>query len=104
MWLKEVGFVDKVKNWWDSYSVQGTPSFILASKLKALKVDLKIWNSEEFGNVTSRKNELWAEMKVFDELDEMRPLSTAERDNRIMTLSELENTILMEEICWRQKS
>jgi hypothetical protein len=30
-----------VKTWWLSYSFQGSPSYILASKLKALKVDLK---------------------------------------------------------------
>jgi hypothetical protein len=44
MWLKAEGFVDKIKNWWDSYQIQGTPSYILAFKLKALKEDLKKWN------------------------------------------------------------
>jgi hypothetical protein len=29
----------------------GTPSFILANKLKALKSDLKKWNVKVFGNV-----------------------------------------------------
>jgi hypothetical protein len=33
-----------VKQWWDSYSFQGLPSFVLACKLKALKLDLKKWN------------------------------------------------------------
>jgi len=30
MWLKEAGFVDRVRQWWSSYSFQGFPSFILA--------------------------------------------------------------------------
>jgi hypothetical protein len=34
---------------WDSYHFQGSPSFILGSKLKALKIDLKKWNEEELG-------------------------------------------------------
>jgi hypothetical protein len=34
---------------WDSYHFQGSPSFILGSKLKALKIDLKKWNDEELG-------------------------------------------------------
>jgi len=51
MWLKAEGFVGKVKQWWDSYSFQGTPSFAFACKLKALKKDLKIWNEEVFGKV-----------------------------------------------------
>ena len=41
MWLKAEGFVDRVKQWWDGYSFEGSPSFILAQKLKALKADLK---------------------------------------------------------------
>ncbi|KAG2671254.1 hypothetical protein I3760_14G124900 [Carya illinoinensis] len=43
MWLKSEGFVDKVRHWWSSYQFHGTPSFILAGKLKVLKNDLKLW-------------------------------------------------------------
>jgi hypothetical protein len=49
MWLKVEGFVDLVKQWWESYVFQGTPSFVFAHKLKGLKLDLKRWNEEEFG-------------------------------------------------------
>ena len=38
MWLKSKGFEEQVKTWWLSYNFHGWPSFILASKLKALKV------------------------------------------------------------------
>ena len=51
MWLKAEVFVDKVKQWWDGYNFAGSPSFILAQKLKVLKVDLKKWNREEFGDL-----------------------------------------------------
>ena len=50
MWLKAECFVDRVKQWWDGYSFAGSPSFILAQKLKALKANLKKWNREEFGD------------------------------------------------------
>ena len=46
----------KVKNWWDFYQFQGTPSYRMTMKLKALKVDLKKWNKLEFGNVVVKKN------------------------------------------------
>jgi hypothetical protein len=36
MWLKEEGFVDKVRVWWDSFHFFGSPSFVLAKKIKAL--------------------------------------------------------------------
>ena len=42
----------------ESYTFQGTPSFILAQKLQALKEDLKKWNREELGDVRNRKKEL----------------------------------------------
>ena len=40
MWLKTEGFVDKVQSWWNRHSFVGTPSFVLAKKLKALKEDI----------------------------------------------------------------
>jgi hypothetical protein len=33
--------MDRSKQWWDSYHFQGSLSFIVAIKLKALKVDLR---------------------------------------------------------------
>lgn len=35
------GFVDMMKQWWDSYRFFGTPYFVFANKLKWLKLDLK---------------------------------------------------------------
>ena len=55
MWLKAEGFLDKVKSWWENYHFQGTPSYILAKKLTALKSDLEKWNETNFGNITAKK-------------------------------------------------
>jgi hypothetical protein len=54
MWLQAEGFVD-VKKWWGLYNYEGTSSYVLAQKLKALKGDMKKWNKEVFGNVGKRK-------------------------------------------------
>jgi hypothetical protein len=51
MWFKEEGFVDKVFSWWSSFSFTGSPSFVLAKKLRALKGEIKRWNREVFGDV-----------------------------------------------------
>ena len=37
------------------YTFNGSYSHILACKLKALKHDLKVWNKEVIGNVSSNK-------------------------------------------------
>jgi hypothetical protein len=54
MWLKEEGFVEKVRSWWGSFSFVGSPSFVLAEKLRALKGEIKRWSVEEFGSVEAR--------------------------------------------------
>ena len=41
MWLKAEGFADRVQHWWNGYNFMGSPGFILAQKLRALKADLK---------------------------------------------------------------
>ncbi|KAK4559257.1 hypothetical protein RGQ29_008482 [Quercus rubra] len=70
MWLKDEGFVDRVRSWWDSYQVHGAPSFILANKLKLLKNDLKRWNVEVFGLVEVRIKKLWKDPSVLENMEE----------------------------------
>jgi hypothetical protein len=53
-----------------SFRFQGFPSFILASKLKALKTNLKIWNEQVFGNVEFLKKALLEELGIFYGLEE----------------------------------
>jgi hypothetical protein len=104
MWLKEEGFVDKVKSWWSSFYFMGSPSFILAQKLRALKEEIKRWNREVFGNVGAR-NKAWAEeLESLDRSEEVRRLSDEEKERRRVLVADLEASLLQEEISWRQKS
>ena len=70
IWLRVENFVDKVKAWWASYLFQRTPSYILAKKLVALKLDLKKWNETEFGNVLVEKQQLWSNLNALDAREE----------------------------------
>ena len=76
--MKVNGFVDRVKQWWDGYSFVGSPSFILAQKLKALKADLKKWNREEFGDLAFRKN-LLIELMGLDAREDSSPSTQRQR-------------------------
>ncbi|RVW45209.1 hypothetical protein CK203_067527 [Vitis vinifera] len=51
MWLKEEGFKELLKGWWQGFNFSGSYRFVLSEKLKALKVKLKNWNKEVFGKV-----------------------------------------------------
>ena len=75
MWLKAEGFVDRVQHWWNGYNFMGSPGFILAQKLRALKADLKKWNREESGDLALRKENLLIELMGLDAREELLGLS-----------------------------
>jgi len=87
--------VEKEKTWWVSYHFQGSPSFQFASKLKALKLDLKKWNAEEFGNVEDKMNKLWKNLEVLDLLEDSCPLSYDETLEKERLHIDLEKVTLM---------
>ena len=57
-WMQVEGFREKVNDWWCSFSVNGTPSFILASKLKLLLGKLKQWSYDSKVNWKQKKEEI----------------------------------------------
>ena len=101
MWLKAENFVDTVKAWWASYLFQGNPSFIVAKKLVALKLDLKKWNEAEFGNVTLKKQQLWNKLNDLDVREETQPLTAEEKLEQVNLRTKIEKLTLLEEISWR---
>ena len=104
MWLKAEGFLEKVKSWWENYHFQGTPSFILAKKLNALKTDLKKWNETDFGNISVKKQQLWSKLNALDVKEDNQPLTEEEKLEKASLRANLEKAALLEEISWRQKS
>jgi hypothetical protein len=104
MWLKAEGFVERVKLWWDSYSFQGSPSYVLACKLKALKQDLKKWNEKVFGNVKGKKRKLFDELQALEAIESSRALVEEEILKKTEIASEIKRCSLLEEVSWRQKS
>lgn len=79
MRLKADSFVEKVSSWWESYHFQVSPNYIIASKLRALKNDLKKWNWEEFGSMEEKKYNLWKSLNELDLVEEIRSLSDEEK-------------------------
>ena len=104
MWLKTVEFLDRVHSWWNQYYFSGTPSFVLAKKLKALKGDIIQWNRSEFGNVGCQKKELLEALKLLDAKEGEFGLSEMEIDERAEIRSQIQNLLSLEEVSWRRKS
>ncbi len=80
MWLKELSFVDRVKEWWTKYKVEGSVSSVRS--LQALKGDLNKLNREVFGDVGLQKSRLLAELSMLDSKEEMMGLNEEEQSNR----------------------
>ena len=66
MWLRVEGLKDLVRRRWTDYTLSGLFSHILACKLKALKQDLKTWNIEVIGYVSSNKEFALSQIGYWD--------------------------------------
>jgi hypothetical protein len=88
-----------VKYCWNSYQCLSTPCFVFAYKIKQLKLDLKSWNKEVFGNVKEKRKCLMEEIQSLNLLEEERPLVDEEIVKRALL-----KVVLMQEVCWGQKS
>ena len=104
MWLKVEGFKDLLRGWWQDLQFTGSFSFVLASKLKALKGILKVCNKEVFGRVELKKKEALSRISFWDEVEKDKELSLAEAEEREKAREDYKEWVDLEEISWRQKS
>jgi hypothetical protein len=96
--------VDRVKGWWVAYQFQGTPCFVFAKKLRALKGDIKTWNKNVFGTIGALVKERVEELKSLELAAEGGGLSEEDKERKRLLCRDLGRSLLQEEICWRQKS
>ena len=89
MWLKRKGFKSLIDGWWTkSFEVRGVSSFVVAKKLKALKIKLKWCNKGVFGRVETRKNQTLKNMAQWDSICTRRPLTQSKLDTKTVELEE----------------
>lgn len=79
MWLKSDGFMENIEEWWNSYTIHGSPDYILIQKLRLLKKDISCWNKEVFGKVESRKSKVLDELLVLEQITENRVQTVGEK-------------------------
>ncbi|KAJ9690749.1 hypothetical protein PVL29_013085 [Vitis rotundifolia] len=104
MWLKDEGFKELLKGWWQGFNYRESYSFIITKKLKALKIKLKEWNSEVFGKVGVNKRLALDKVSYWDNQEWLRTLNEQELEARKEAKEDFKKWVLMEEISWRQKS
>ncbi|XP_059592566.1 uncharacterized protein LOC132253677 [Vitis vinifera] len=104
MWLKVEGFKDLLRSWWQGMSVSGRASYKLATKLKGIKQNLKVWNREVFGNLESNKLATLQQVDYWDQVESERSLSEEEFSKKKEAKEGYAKWVKLEEIHWRQLS
>jgi len=62
----ERDFNGMVKEKWPSYLVHGNIITKLKEKMKLLKIDLKLWNRDVFGNLNTTNKKILQEIEELD--------------------------------------
>lgn len=104
MWLEVPNFKENVEHWWNQFRFEGSTSFCLAQKLKALKQEIKNWNKVEFGKVEAHKNGCLKNLEMLDARDQLGIISNAKKIEREEVCRRYTDWLRLEEISWRQKS
>ena len=104
MWLKEEGFKDLLRLWWDGLNFSRSASFILAKKMKALKPIMRNWNKEVFGKIEVHKALALNCVNFWDKVESCRSLSLVKEDSRREAKENYKKWVLLKEMSWRQKS
>lgn len=103
-WLKDPRFHKFVEDGWNGLVINGSSSYVLKEKLKQLKVMMKKWNTEVFGNLGVKKKEVVLRMKELDQIAEDSQLSEEEIKERKDLMTEYWRVLNLNESLLCQKS
>ncbi|KAF5197917.1 hypothetical protein FRX31_012496 [Thalictrum thalictroides] len=70
MWLEDPNLGDPIKQWWETFELEGKASFVWWWKLKELKKKLKAMSKEVFGNIEVNIDERVERIELLDALEE----------------------------------
>ena len=109
MWLLESNFVNIVKGKWVSLSFHNirnkeNSAKAFVSKLRELRIFLKNWNKNVFGNLKIKKDNILNEMLKINKIEESRSLNIGERNVLANLKDELNSILEKEEVMWKQRS
>jgi hypothetical protein len=88
-WLQNSSFKALVSKVWEEQHFTGWMGFILKERLKGLKVEIKKWSFEEYGEVDARISKLRSDIEEVDLRSESVGVSDVEVDRRKCWFMEL---------------
>lgn len=104
-WFHDPGFFKFVENEWSRLHFNGWGAFILKENLRALRLRLKTWNAEVFGDLTKRRREIEQKMMEMDLKAEDGVLSEEEaKENRDLQLNFWKVTMQNESLLYQKST
>lgn len=103
MWASHPGCYDVILEVWKQNFI-GCPMFILSPKLKALKLKLKDWNVNVFGNVHARVNAAIQNLNLIQEQIDRNGFSDSLFDQEKMAQVDLQQAIHYQESFLQEKA
>ncbi|XP_028102778.1 uncharacterized protein LOC114302018 [Camellia sinensis] len=103
-WTIYPSFPSLLERVWQEARINGRAGYALFQKLKLLKVELKKWNAEVFGNLSAKLKKAEEELVALNILAESRPLVEVEKIERRAGRGEVWKLSRLVEWLWQQKS
>ncbi|XP_028079578.1 uncharacterized protein LOC114281323 [Camellia sinensis] len=103
-WILHPGFSFIIKKSWEESVFSGWAGFVIVMKLRNLKLDLKEWNTEVFGNVSYSLKKAQEELHEWDLVAESRDLGVNEIARKREVRRLVWSLSKKEEWMWLQKS
>ncbi|CAL0323863.1 unnamed protein product [Lupinus luteus] len=103
MWLHHPGISEVVRDSW-SQPLCGYPMFIFSTKLKRLKMVLKHWNVNVFGNIHQRVKEAWSNVDTIQNCINDHGLVQDMLNQENLAQINLLKALAIEEDYWKEKS
>lgn len=105
IWLSHPEFMSNIEKWWSKDSqIQGTRMFLLHKRLKHIKIRLKDWNKNDFGNIFVGKKYVEIKMQELNQALIAEGFDKVKSEQVDRNHQEWENLCKHEEIFWRKKS
>ncbi|XP_026443245.1 uncharacterized protein LOC113343177 [Papaver somniferum] len=103
MWFTHLDFLRMVETSWNA-PVYGNPDFIFPFKLKRLKVAMKVWNQQVFGNVNARLKQAQLKFEVASRNSHEDPFDISKQNEVKDALVAVQEVRMQQHIMLKQKS
>ncbi|MCH88626.1 endonuclease/exonuclease/phosphatase family protein, partial [Trifolium medium] len=103
MWSSHHDCINVIKNVWNVSHV-GCPMVVLNQKLKALKMRLKTWNKDVFGNIHTNVQSAESKLHQIQNQIHMNGCTDDLMDQEKLAQMELDKALKFEEEFWQEKS